>query len=85
MTLQIKRESTAIKFSTKNLSKKFYAVQQRKVQTTEPMCPARESDLSLLEARGKTPSEFKGKALGCTSTCALSPIRINERYARFSD
>lgn len=44
----------------------------------EPMCPASELDLALLEAYSKTPSEFKGKDLGCMSTCASSPIRINK-------
>lgn len=55
------------------------------MQTTEPVSPASESDLVLLESYGKTPSEFKGKDLGCMPTRVSSPIRINKGYIHFSD
>lgn len=48
------------------------------------MCPTTELDL-VLEAYGKSLSEFKGKDLGCRCICAASPIRIDKDHVHFSD
>lgn len=46
----------------------------------EPMYPASELDFVV-----ETYNEFKRKDLGCVSSCAPSPVRINTGHVHFSD